>query len=554
MKAAGDRLNRWAGRGVLLALAVLLLTAIPVSPASAHPLGNFVINHYNGLHLTPDSIENYAVIDSAELPTLTQTNIVDADGDESVSSEERAAFASEECAVVASQQQLTVAGDSAAWQVSSAEFTYSPGQGGLDISRLDCRFTTKVDLGTPAKVIFVDNYLSDRTGWREITATSDGVALDNSPVPAESRSDELRVYPDALLQSPLDEREVELSASPGVGVSAGEALAVEEVGGVTRVLQQLTDRLSALAGDRDLTLGVGLLAVLLALVLGASHAALPGHGKTIMAAYMVGTRGTPRDAVLIGVTVTFAHTVGVLILGALFSAGASFAGERVLAVLGVVSGALVVVIGLGLLWTAARRRSGATAADGSQQLFGHGHGHGHGHGYGHGHSEAPSDDLSRQHTHAVPDRHHGHTGASSIPLARADVVVLDAGSEPAAIAAAEREAGADKGFRRLTLMGMGLAGGLVPSPTALLVLIICIGLGRTAFGVLLVVAYGAGMAAVLIAVGYLIARLPQRISWLRDVAKRPIFAGLLKVAPVLTAGLVLLVGIGLTLRSLTQLV
>ncbi|MEJ7744761.1 MAG: hypothetical protein WKF73_20845 [Nocardioidaceae bacterium] len=158
---------------------------------------------------------------------------------------------------------------------------------------------------------------------------------------------------------------MELSATPGTGVSAGDASALEDVGGVTRALTQLTDKLSDLIGNRDLTLGVGLLAVLLALVLGASHAALPGHGKTIMAAYMVGTRGTPRDAVLIGVTVTFAHTVGVLILGALFSAGATFAGEQVLAALGVVSGLLVVAIGAGLLLAAARRRTDPLSAYGA---------------------------------------------------------------------------------------------------------------------------------------------------------------------------------------------
>ncbi|MEJ7744762.1 MAG: hypothetical protein WKF73_20850 [Nocardioidaceae bacterium] len=142
------------------------------------------------------------MIDTAEIPTVAQKNTVDANGDETITSEERAAFASDECAVVASQQQLTVAGETVAWQVSGSELTYSPGAGGLQISRLDCRFTSDVDLSAPATVAFVDSYLSDRLGWREITATSEGVALDNPPVPAESRSDELRVYPQALLSSP----------------------------------------------------------------------------------------------------------------------------------------------------------------------------------------------------------------------------------------------------------------------------------------------------------------------------------------------------------------
>ncbi|MBA2445225.1 MAG: nickel transporter, partial [Nocardioidaceae bacterium] len=267
-----------------------------------------------------------------------------------------------------------------------------------------------------------------------------------------------------------------------------------------------------------------------------SHAALPGHGKTIMAAYMVGTRGTPRDAVLIGVTVTFAHTVGVLILGALFSAGASFAGEQVLAALGVVSGLLVVAIGVGLLWGAARRRTSA--------LSGHSHEHGHGHGHGHGHPDVHDNEHDQQ--AAQNEEHTAHSGAH--------VAVLDPHRQPALAEAPQPDSDQDRGFRRLTLMGMGLAGGLVPSPTALVVLLGSIGLGRTVFGVFLVVAYGVGMAAVLITVGYLIARLPQRMTRLRELGRRPVFAGLLKVAPLLTAALVLLVGVGLTLRSLVPLV
>jgi ABC-type nickel/cobalt efflux system permease component RcnA len=113
---------------------------------------------------------------------------------------------------------------------------------------------------------------------------------------------------------------------------------------------------------------------------------------------------------------------------------------------------------------------------------------------------------------------------------------------------------AERGFRRLTIVGMGLAGGLVPSPTALVVLLGAIGLGRTAFGVLLVLGYGIGMAATLILVGYLIAKAPTRLPGLTALARRPLIARLLAHAPVVTACLVLVVGLGLALRSLAPLV
>ena len=147
-----------------------------------------------------------------------------------------------------------------------------------------------------------------------------------------------------------------------------------------------SDTFDDLIGRRDLTLGVGLLAIALALVLGASHALLPGHGKTVMAAYIAGRQGSVRDAVIVGATVTGTHTGGVLVLGLALTLSTSLAGETVLGWLGVASGVLVAVLGVGLLLSAARHRGTG--------LFGHGHTHGyrfgghthdHDHDGGHGH-------------------------------------------------------------------------------------------------------------------------------------------------------------------------
>ncbi|MDQ1632223.1 MAG: nickel/cobalt transporter (NicO) family protein, partial [Frankiaceae bacterium] len=165
----------------------------------------------------------------------------------------------------------------------------------------------------------------------------------------------------------------------------------------------------------------------------------------------------------------------------------------------------------------------------------HGHSHGHdigrNHGYGH----------QQGHEHPTSSRHdngssHSHTDERE--------------PEPAAGAGDDVEG---RGFRRLTIVGMGLAGGLVPSPTALVVLLAAIALGRTAFGVLLVIGYGVGMAATLIGVGYLIAVTRKRMPRVSVLSERPLVARLLANGPVLTACLVLVVGIGLALRSAAPL-
>src|SRR5262249_38867676 len=143
---------------------------------------------------------------------------------------------------------------------------------------------------------------------------------------------------------------------------------------------------------------VGALAVLLRLTLGAAHAALPGHGKTVMAAYIAGRRGRPRDALTVGAIVTLTHTGGVLVLGLLLTATASLAGEVVLAWLGVASGVLVAVVGTAMLVGALRRRGSAydhhnAAAQGHDHHHHRGHSHDHDndhHGHPHDHDhQAP---------------------------------------------------------------------------------------------------------------------------------------------------------------------
>src|SRR5262249_31195723 len=304
-----------------------------------------------------------------------------------------------------------------------------------------------VRLTQPAVVDLSNGYQSDRVGWREITAAGHGVHFVHPSVPSRSISHSLLSYPTDLLGSPLDERSVRLQVEPGDKPSAGASVHLSRGDPLSRWVAQADRKLEGLVGGH-LTPLVGALAVLLALILGAAHAALPGHGKTVMAAYIAGRRGRARDAVTVGAIVTLTHTGGVLVLGLLLTATASLAGEAVLSWLGIASGVLVATVGVAMLVGVLRRRA---------SIYDHHHGHSHDHDH-HGHSH--------NHDHDHHGRSHSHPSRQA---------------------------------RRLSLVGMGIAGGLVPSPSALIVLLGAVGLGRTAFGVLLVVAYGAGMAAMLTA-------------------------------------------------------
>ncbi|WP_371791219.1 high frequency lysogenization protein HflD [Streptomyces sp. NBC_01471] len=555
---------------------VLWLLGVSAPAAQAHPLGNFSINRYTGLTLHPDQLDILAVTDTAEIPTLQAAPRVDTNGDGTQSPAERAAWASARCVETADSLQVA-APQRLHWKVASATFAYRPGQARLRTSRLECRLKAPLDLTVgPVTLRVATGADRTRVGWNEITAKGQGVQLKDSSVAQTSSSDELRNYPRDLLQTPRGDFHAQITAVAGDGPSltAAAGSGAGQDGGLTGQVEALSRHLTSLAGAQRLTVPVGLLAVLLSVVLGAGHAMLPGHGKTVMAAYLAGRRGSTRDAITVGATVTITHTAGVLVIGLCLTTFSSLAGDSVLGWLGVISGALVALVGAGLLADAVRRARRTTPpgrvvdapspADLQPALVGatgqaeadltadlpHGHDHlhtDHHHGLAHEpdqthaqeqHSEPahshPHHDSAHGHTHdhshghAVPHRH----GLLGRPHTHAPI---SADAQP---------------FTLRGLIGLGIAGGLVPSPSALVVLLGAIALGRTAFGATLVLAYGLGMAATLTAVGLLLVKLGSRASSLTD---RPLFALVRRLAPhmaILTALLVLIVGLGLMVRSL----
>lgn len=543
--------------------AALLLAAVPAllwaacGPAAAHPLGNFTVNRYDGLTLRPDRVDDLAVVDTAEIPTLQAMPAMDTDHDGTLSPAEAAAEARRACSALAVRVRATASaaqGDPArrtlAFRLTTGSYRLVRGQAGLNTGRLECRLTAPAGLGGGDRVRFTSGVDDSRIGWHEITARGDGVRIGTSDVPAQSVSHELHAYPADLLSSPLDKRAADIAL--GAGGGAATAAGTPGAGWAADWYAALDRHLGALTDQRRLTLPVGLLAVLMSLVLGAGHAALPGHGKTIMAAYLAGRQGRPRDAVTVAGTVTLTHTASVLALGVALSVSSALVGEDVLAWLGTVSGLVITAAGLWLLPAALRAfRTAEPAPEPGHPAHHHDH-HDHEHGPApHVHDrphqsaaavsatatavlddEAPASGHSHEHEHG-----HGHSHGHEHEHSHGH----------GWLGQHRHSHGPRRG--RGGLVGIGIAGGLVPSPSALVVLLGSIALGRTGFGVLLVVCYGLGMATTLAAAGLVLLKLRDRLPALEGGRWHALADWGTRLTPLGTTLLILAVGIGTALRA-----
>jgi ABC-type nickel/cobalt efflux system permease component RcnA len=527
---------RRAARALAVATGTVALLVLAPGAASAHPLGNFTVNRYSGLVVGTDAVTVEHVLDLAEIPTAQRSPAIDTDGDGMLARPELAAWAARECAAATQRLQLHLAGRRLDLRVTGSSASTTPGQADLPILRLDCHLRAAAPLNRATSLDFVDRGARDQVGWREVTARGDGVTLVRSDVPRRSRSARLTAYPRDLLSSPLDVRGARLEVRPGgahlrPATSAADAGVAVVEGGVTGSFQDLATRY-------DGSLLVALSALLAAIALGAAHAAAPGHGKTIMAFYLSGRReGALRAAGTVGATVTVTHTAGVLALGALVSAGTAFVPARVYPWLSVLSGLLVVAVGLTLLRAA--RQGHVHGAGGHTHLPGEAHDHGrHDHvGQGHGHP----------HPHALEshDAHAAQTGPVGVLLAEPE-------HEPEHEHEHEHEHPEGQPSHR-GLVAMGLAGGLLPSPSAVIVFLGALAVGHPWFGVLLVAGFGVGMATTLAVVGVVVMRLRERVEQRLVRRPRSRFSVALRVLPVLTALTVVSLGALLALRGLGSL-
>jgi len=533
------RTARWLTAATLGAIAF----AVAPGAASAHPLGNFTVNVFSGLRVGPDRVDIELVVDMAEIPAFQARREADATGPD---------FAPRSCGDAVRLVTLSVDGRPAPLRVRASDVAFPPGAGGLDTLRLTCSLEAAVGDATGTHELRFGNRLyADRVGWREIIAVGDGATLVTSDVPADSASAALTAYPDDLLSSPLRQTEasVRFRAGGRAAPAPGRSL------GLPSRADRATERLTALVGG-DLTPIAGLLAFCAALVLGGLHSLAPGHGKTLMAAYLVGQRGSFRQATWIGLTVTLTHTAGVLVLGLVLSVGTGLAPERFYPWFGIGAGALVAAIGVGLVRRAWRRPAwpalGHHHHDDDHHVddhHGHGH-HNHGHDHhGHLHGRRPRRHHAlRQHDLSLERNGSGSAGSPTLVTVPARP---HAGTEDHDRHAGATSGEAGGGPSRRSLLAMGLAGGIVPTPSAIVVLLGAVAIGRAWFGVLLVVAYGLGMAGVLIGAGLL-------LSKARSAVERRLIPGtrsswVLATLPTATAVVVLGAGLFLVARAAQQL-
>lgn len=587
-----------SGTAVFLAACALVL--VPTGTASAHPLGNFTVNRYDGLVAAPGQLRIRHVEDLAEIPATQAAPAIERQGVDD--------WARERCEKAAEGSEVTVDGSAVEVALRSSRAEERPGQAGLKTLRVECRMTAP--LPDRAADVRFHAAVDSGPGWREVTAQGDRMTLTGSDVPEESVSKRLTNYPEELLQSPEDTATASLQVKPGGPALAERRSDAPGASILPRGADRWTRALDDLVSSQDLTLGFGTLAFGIAMFLGAMHALGPGHGKTLMAATAAARdRARMRDVLPMAASVTVTHTLGVVALGLLVLAG-SAAAPSVITWLGIASGLFVMGAGVTLArraWLNRKLTLTHAKAQGPGHTHEHGHDHEHdhqhgdGHSHGHEHDHSHGDGHSHTHDHAPePGRElvlaqaapsHTHAHGETHTHTHASVASHTHDHAPAKAHTHDHSDGhshdhdaphshdhdhapAQKrslfgggvththgGFTHThptapTLRGtilLGFAGGMVPSPSAVVVLVGAAALGKAWFGLLLVVAYGIGLALTLTAAGYAVVKAGGWVTRVMDKGEGrlggPTAALVRSTVPLASALLVVALGAGLVFRG-----
>jgi ABC-type nickel/cobalt efflux system permease component RcnA len=503
---------------------LLLLAAAPVA---AHPMGNFSVSHYARLEVTGQGIELVYALDLAEIPTFDLMRSWQLQRNSPLALLENKAR--EQAKWWLSQLQITSDLQPIHPRLLSSEIVISDGAGNLPVARI----TTRAHLDAPSGAIaYEDPNFPDRAGWKEIVivAGARGILRQASQTGADVSKGLTEYPPDPTLAPPQDlraqltwsiEKPVLVASEPHVAARvskpaivpvpqprrappatspAAMTKAAAPPGSVVR-----GDFLSKLLHQTNITPWMMLVGFVAAFLLGGAHALTPGHGKTIVAAYLVGSRGTLKHAAFLGAMVTFTHTVSVFALGlATLFLFRFVMPEKIAQWLGVVSGLSIVTLGV---WMALKRWRAASH-------------HSHDHDHHHHHDHAHSHDHTHEHTHGDHAHHHHH--------------------EPAGHSHVPEE------FSWTALMALGASGGLVPCESALVLLLGAIALGRVGLGLMLLLSFSAGLAMVLMAIGAIVLYaknlLPER--------KRSTSGWVFRYVPVASAAILTVVGVVMTGISL----
>jgi nickel/cobalt transporter (NicO) family protein len=485
----------------LTAVAIGLLATLLVLPpqARAHPLGNFSVNHQTRVQISSERVQLLYILDQAEIPTFQERR---RSNDEIVRRKLDEVRRNLWLIVDGRRHDLRLE--------SSPRLTFPPGQAGLRITRLELPFALRVK--RPRAVEVRDLTFEDRVGWVDLVSIPGrGTAVETAVSPRDP-TNALRTYKGVTLKGVPDQVRGQFAVRPGRGsvldlntgttYGAGDAAELRQNApagapeqGEERSRGEETESSGGFASvfdDAAQGKGVFILLLLAAFAWGALHALSPGHGKTMVAAYLVGTRGTARHAVALGGVVTVAHTIGVFALGLVTLLLAQYIlPEDLYPWLNLAAGLLIVAVGIGVMrsrirWARERRAGGEHAHEG------HEHGHDHGH-----------HDHSHDHDHAYPET----------------------------------------SWKGVT--AMGVSAGIIPCPTALVVLLAAISQHRVGLGLLLITVFSIGLAATLTGIGLAVVHAKRLMERLGD--RVPLSGRVAAVLP--AASTVVILGLGIVLTA-----
>jgi nickel/cobalt exporter len=486
--------QRTLGRSLIISIALACWLA---TPATAHPLGNFTINHLTELNFSHGRADVRYVLDMAEIPTFQAMREVTPDG--KMTSAQLATWSKSEAQTLLPQIELRSGDTPIALTIDHSAARTRPGAGGLPLIyfTLDAHGTVPSAIKT---VAYDDGTFAGRLGWRDVIVA-----------PQTEPTHELQAYPNALLGSPRDLTGVSIAlASNGssAAVTANvspDAAPVSSAGASVVRSNQLSDMLARGTSDWSFVL----LTLLVAVALGALHALEPGHGKTLLAISLVGARATVKQATILATSLTFAHTIGVLALGLAISLlKGYFVPEAIYPWITLVSGIVIAVIGARAVQRQIQLRQPLAHAHGhGHQAHAHGHGHTHDHDHDHDHSHAHGHDHGHAHDHG-----HDH---DDVEHARLHLIP---GSAP------------------LTFGGTvwaAMSGGIAPCPAALVVLLAAIALNQVTYGLFVIVAFS---FATLTGLGIAVVR---GASWLQG---RPQFERFVHLGPLVSAIVIATIG------------
>jgi ABC-type nickel/cobalt efflux system permease component RcnA len=463
------------------------ICAVSAVVVFAHPMGNFSVSHYTRLDLDPRGAAVCYVLDLAEIPTfqLLQQWKLDAQ----TPREEIERRAVQQAREWTGNLTVELGGTKVTPQFERAEAVLDKGAGGMAVLRVTAHLRVN---GQPGTLRYEDANYPDRAGWKEIViAASNGALIDRASPATADRSSGLTKYPDDPMTSPSQDLKAEASwhapaphPQPVTESSAAPVApaSVPQPGQSGPGMVVRDDYLSRLLQKDEFGLGTIFIGMCVAFGLGAVHALSPGHGKTIVAAYLVGNRGTAKHAVFLGAMVTFTHTISVFGLGlTTWYLSRYVLPEKIYPVLGAISGISIVWIGGSLFFRRLRSARRGQAHHANPLL--------HDHGDGHVHSHLPEGEISMG-----------------------------------------------------SLIALGASGGLVPCPSALVLLLSSVALGRVALGLTLLVAFSLGLALVLMAIGLVVLYAKHLLPDSQKTARSPFF----RYVPVASAGVITCAGLIMT--------